>query len=128
MWYHCTICRPEDPKSITEEIKGVVLYTRLNTSSVRNHAMSMNTREHKAFTGLYDGNMWDEREETLVGQGKSQLRLKVEYRSSSISCVSDYMIATKKYKKCHKQKASFEENIVAFMEKAYTPLSLVDCQ
>ena len=35
------------------------------------------------------------------------------------------MIATKKYNKGHTQQASFEENIVALMAKAYTPLSLV---
>ena len=47
---------------------------------------------------------------------------------SSISCASDFMIPTKKYNKCHTHQASFEENIVDLMMKAYIPLSLVDCR
>ena len=50
---------------------------------------------------------------------------KVEYSDSSISCVSYFMISTKKYNKGHTHQASFEENIVDLMAKAYTPLSLV---
>ena len=60
-----------------------------------------------------------------MGQGRIQLRLKVEDSDSSISRVSYFMIYTKKYNKVHTQQASFEENILALMEKAYTPLSLV---
>ena len=61
-------------------------------------------------------------------QGSSQLKRKVEDSNSSISRVSDFMISAKKYNKGHTQQASFEENILVLMEKAYTPLSLVDCR
>ena len=108
-------------------MKGSILYTRLKYSSVSNHVMSTHTREHKAFTKLYDGKMRREREETLMGQGSIQMRRKVEDSDSSISFVSDFIIATKKYNKGHTQQASFKENIVALIEKAYTPLSLMDC-
>ena len=52
------------------------------------------------------------------GQGISQLRRKVEDSDSSISCVSDFMIATNKYNKGHTHQALFEENVVSFMAKA----------
>ena len=77
---------------------------------------------------LYDGKMRHDREETLMGQGISQLRRKVEDSNSSISRASAFKIATNKYNKGHTQQVSFEENIVAFMENAYTPLSLVGFQ
>ena len=64
-------------------------------------------------------------EDTLMGQGRSQLKRKVEDRDSYISRVSDFIIGTNKYNKGHTQQASFEENILALMEKAYKPLSLV---
>ena len=128
MWYHCTICHHEDPQRLSEGMKGVIIYTRLNTSSVCNHVMSTHPREHKALTSFYDENMRHEREETLMGQGSSQLKLKVEDSDSYISRVSDFMIATKKYNKCHTHQASFEENIVDLVAKAFTPLSLVDCR
>ena len=51
----------------------------------------------------------------------------MEDSDSCIICASDFMIATKKYNKGHTQQALFEENIVALMAKAYTPLYLVDC-
>ena len=63
-----------------------------------------------------------------MGQGSSHLKCKVSGSNSSISRVSDFIIATKKYNKVQTQQASFEENIVDFMAKAYTPLSLVDCR
>ena len=109
-------------------MKGVVLYTRLNTPSVCNHVMYMHTLEHKAFARFYDGKMRYERGETLMGQGGSQLIRKVEYSNSYMNHVSDFMIATKTYNKGHIQKASFEENIVSLMAKAYISLSLVDCR
>ena len=52
----------------------------------------------------------------------------MEDSDSSISFVSDFVIATNKYNKGHIQQASFEEKIVALMEKLYTHLSLVDCR
>ena len=106
-------------------MKGVVLYTRLNTSSFFNHFMSAHPRDHKAFTRFYYDKMRHEKVEILMGQGSSQLRLKVEDSDSSISRVSYFMISTKKYNNCHTQQPSFEENIVDLMAKAYTPLSLV---
>ena len=51
---------------------------------------------------------------------------KVEYSDTNISCISGFIIATKKYNKGHTHQASFDENILDFMAKAYTPLSLVD--
>ena len=109
-------------------MKGVVLYTTLNTYSVRNHVMPMHPRDHKAFTRFYDGKMWHEREDNLMGQGSSQMRRKVEDINSSIRHVSYFMVATKKYNKFHTQQASFEENVVALMAKTYIPLSLIDCR
>ena len=50
----------------------------------------------------------------------------MEDRDSSLSRVSDFMIDNNKYNKGHSQQATFEENIVALMVKAYTPLSLVN--
>ena len=50
----------------------------------------------------------------------------MEYSNSSTSRDSGFMIATKKYNKGHTHRTSFEENIAALMDKAYTPLSLVD--
>ena len=89
-------------------MKGVVFYTILNTSSVHNHFISAHTRDHKAFMRLYDGKIRHEREDTLIGQGISQMRRKVEDSDSYISHVSDFMIVNKKYNKNHTQQASFE--------------------
>ena len=75
--------------------------------------------------GLYYGNMQYDREETLMVQGRSHLGRKVEDSDSYISRVSYFMIYTKKYNKGHIHQSSFEENIVVFMAKAYTPLSFV---
>ena len=61
-----------------------------------------------------------------MGQGSIQLRRKVKGSDSSISRISDFIIATKKYDKGHIQQESFEENIVALMAKAYIHLSLLD--
>ena len=80
VWYHCIIFHPEETYCLSEGMKGVVLYTRLNTFSVCNHVMSAHTCENKAFTRLYDGKIWHEREETLMVQGISKLRSKVEDR------------------------------------------------
>ena len=70
--------------------------------------MSMHPCEHKAFMRFYDGKMQYEKEETLMGQGSSHLRRNMEDRDSSIICVSAFMIATNKYKKCHTQQESFD--------------------
>ena len=70
-------------------MKGVVIYTRLNTSSVSNHVMYMHTYEHKALKNFYNGKMWHDREEILMDQGSSQMRRKVEDSDLSISFVSD---------------------------------------
>ena len=67
VWYNFTIYHPEDPQHISEGIKSVVLYTRINTSIVCNHVISMHPREHKAFTGLYNRKMWHERKEVFMG-------------------------------------------------------------
>ena len=123
LWYHCTICHPEESHHISEGRNGVVLYTRLKTYSVHNHIMSPHPCDHKALTRFYDGKMWHYREEILMIQWSSQMRRNVEDSNSSISSVSDFMITTKKDNKVHKQQASFEETIVALMGKAYTPLS-----
>ena len=109
-------------------MKVFLLYTIINTSVVYNHVMSTHLRDHKAFTIFYDGEMGHERSETLMSQGSSQMRRKVEYSNSYMNHVSDFMIATKTYNKGHIQKASFEENIVSLMAKAYVSLSLVDCR
>ena len=106
-------------------MKNVVLYTRLNTSSVCKRVISMHPSEHKAFTRFYNGKMWHYREDNLMVQGSSQLSRKVEDSDSYISLVSDFIIDTKKYNKIHTHQVSFEKKIVALMAKAYTPLSLV---
>ena len=77
-------------------MKSTVLYNRLNTSSVCNHVMSTHPRDNKAFTRFYDEKMQHKREEILMGQGRNQLRGKVEDSNSNFSCVSDFMISTKK--------------------------------
>ena len=82
-------------------MKGGILYTRGNTSSISNHVMAMYPRYQKASTRFYDGKMRHEREETLTGQGRSQLMRKVEDSNESLSCISDLMISTKKYNKVH---------------------------
>ena len=89
VWYHWNTCHYEEPQSLSKVTKCVILYTRVNTSSVCNHVMSTRPCEHKSFTRLYDGNMRNEREETLMVQGSSQMRSKVEDRKSSLSCASD---------------------------------------
>ena len=61
VWYYCTICHPEEPHNVSELMKGVVIYTRINTSSVRKNFMSTHPREHKAFTMFYYGKMRHER-------------------------------------------------------------------
>ena len=80
--------------------------------------MSMYPSEHKDFTRFYNGKIQHEKEETLIGQGFSQLRRKVEDRNSSISHVHYFMIATKKYSKGHTQQASLDGNIMYLMAKA----------
>ena len=57
---------------------------------------------------LYDGKIRHEREDTLIGQGISQMRRKVEDSNSSIIRVGSFMVATKKYNKGHTQQVSFE--------------------
>ena len=52
----------------------------------------------------------------------------MEESDSSVSRFSSFIIATKKYSKVCTQHKLFEEKIVAFMAKAYTPLALVDCR
>ena len=61
VWYHCTICHPEYPQNISEGIKGVVIYNRLNTYSVHKHGISTHTRDHKVFMRFYDRKMRHER-------------------------------------------------------------------
>ena len=57
VWYHFTIFHTEEPQHLSERIKGVVLYTRLNNSSVSNHVMSAHPRDNKYATMFYDGNV-----------------------------------------------------------------------
>ena len=108
VWYHCTICHPEEPHHLLEWMKVFLLYTIINTSVVYNHVMSTHLHDHKAFTIFYDGKMGHERSETLMSQGSSQMRRKVEYSNSSISRVSYFIISNKKYNKGHTRQASFE--------------------
>ena len=86
-------------------MKGVILYTKLNIYSVRNHFMAMHPCEHNTFTRFYNGKIWREREDTFMGQGSNKRMRKVEDSDPSISCVSDFMITTKKYNKGHTQQA-----------------------
>ena len=103
-------------------MKGVILYNRINTYSVCNHVMPTHLFEHKALTRFYGSKMRHKREDTLLVQGSSQLRHKVEDSDSYISRVSDFIIAPNKYNKFHTHHESFEENIVALMSNSYTPL------
>ena len=48
VWYHCTICNPVNTQRLSELIKSVLLYNRLNTSSVCNHVMFTHPCEYKA--------------------------------------------------------------------------------
>ena len=64
VWYHYIICYPEEPQYLSEGMKGVIIYTRLNTSSVRNHVISTHSRGRKSFTRFYNGKVMREREET----------------------------------------------------------------
>ena len=105
VWYHCTIYHPEYSHHLLEGMKGFIIYNRLKTSSVCNHVMSTHPCGHKYFTGFCNCRMRHEREETLMGQGGSQLRNKVEDSDSSISHFSDFMIANKKYNKVHTHQA-----------------------
>ena len=75
---HCAIFNTEEKHSISEGMKGVVLYTRINTSIFFHHVMYTHPIENKAFTRFYYGNMQYEREDTLMGHRRIQLRQKME--------------------------------------------------
>ena len=78
VWYNCTIYHYEEPQSLSEGMKGVILYTRVKNSSVCNHVMDTHPSEHKAFTRFYDRKIRCEREDTLMVEGSSHLGRMVE--------------------------------------------------
>ena len=49
IWYYCTLCHFVEPITLQETIKGVIKYTKKNTSSIRNHVFYVHGKKFTRF-------------------------------------------------------------------------------
>ena len=110
-----------------ERMKGVIKYTKKNTSSIRNHVLHVNSKKFTRFLPfleLQNNSHIDDASELSTDDG-SRKRRKADELSVG-GRLSDYLVPCHPYGDKHPKQKEFEVNIVALMAHAFTPLSLVD--
>ena len=108
-------------------MKGVIKYTKKNTSSIRNHVLHGHTNKFTSslkFIELRKTSQIDDAYELSMDDG-SRKRGKADEVSVG-GRFSDYLLPCHPYGDNHPKQREFEGNIVALMEHAFMLLSLVD--
>ena len=54
IWYYCTLCHCVDPITLQETMKGVIKYTKKNTSSIWNHVLHGHGKKFTRFLSFLE--------------------------------------------------------------------------
>ena len=126
IWYYCTLCHFVGPIALQETMKGVIKYTKKNTSSIRNHVLHVHGKKFTRFLSfleLQKNSHLDDASELSTDYG-SRKRIKANEVSVG-GRLSDYLVPFHPYGDKHPKQKEFEVNIFTFMAHAFTSLSLV---
>ena len=108
-------------------MKGMIKYTKKNTSSIRNHVLHGNGKKiirFVSFLELQKNSRTDDTSELSTDDGSRKRR-----KANEVSVggrLSDYLVPCHPYGDKHTKRREFEVNIAALMAHAFTSLSLVD--
>ena len=127
IWYYLTLFHSVKPSARQEITKGVVRYTKKNTSILRNYVLRGNENEFTCFLQFLE--LW----ETLQPDDAYEIstdddsRKRRKFDKVSVVCrFSEYLLPCHPYEENHTKQREVEGNAISLMAHAFTLISLVD--